>query len=356
MNKAQKKLLNMLTYKRKEGSVGQQLFNKRFIQPIMGKPDVHGNYLCEVLHGGKVISLDNAAKVLPNSIAFMAHHDTVHMSDGLQKVFYDPHTHSAFVDGKECLGADCTTGVWLILEMIKAKVPGLYIVHTGEECGGIGSSAIVKDKPLWMENTIAAISFDRYGTNSIITHQMGLRTCSESFSSDLESILNLNLKSDSGGVYTDSYEYADDISECTNISVGYYNQHTSKEYQDVDFALKLRDALIKADWSKLKPYRDPTVMEYDDYGYGGGWKVVKNKSNGYWSNYGSSYVSKFDEEYDTYATKDDNVDMLLGKYSSIERIVEAFPHEVAEVLSEYGYDRESLIRDILKCHDSLIPF
>ena len=39
MDKSKKKLLEMLTYKRREGSVGQQLFNKRFIQPMMGKPD-----------------------------------------------------------------------------------------------------------------------------------------------------------------------------------------------------------------------------------------------------------------------------------------------------------------------------
>ena len=48
MNKSKKKLLEMLTYKRREGSVGQQLFNKRFIQPVMGKPDKVGNYLCQV--------------------------------------------------------------------------------------------------------------------------------------------------------------------------------------------------------------------------------------------------------------------------------------------------------------------
>lgn len=337
MDKSKKKLLEMLTYKRKEGSVGQQLFNKRFIQPMMGKPDEVGNYLCQVYPDGKVERFRGVIHP-KNKIIFMAHHDTVHKTDGRQKVFYDPTADVAYVDHNECLGADCTTGVFLILEMIRYKVPGLYIIHTGEECGGIGSSDIVDGKPKWLNDVEACISFDRYGTNSIITHQMGQRTCSESFANDLESILKMNLKSDSGGVYTDSYEYCGLVSECTNISVGYYNQHTKKESQDIEFAIRLRDALIKADWSKIRGYRDPTVVEYEDWGYGRGW-TSKNKQ--------STFVSKFDKAG---ATDDDNFDYLCSKYSSLERVVEAFPYEASQILQEYGYDKEGLIRDILNHH------
>lgn len=339
MNKSQKKLLEMLSYKRKEGSVGQQLFNKRFIQPMMGKPDEIGNYLCQVYPDGHVEKFRGVIHP-KNKIIFMAHHDTVHRTDGRQKVLYDTILNTAFVDHNECLGADCTTGVFLILEMIRYKVPGLYIIHTGEECGGIGSSSIVEGNPKWLKDVEACISFDRYGTNSIITHQMGQRTCSESFANDLESILKMNLKSDSGGVYTDSYEYCDIVSECTNISVGYYNQHTKTEYQDMDFAIRLRDALVKADWSKIRGYRDPTVIEYE------GWT---SNNKGYWTNHGSGseYVSKFDKAG---ATDDGNYDYLRDKYSSIERVVEAFPYEVSQILQEYGYDKEGLVKDILNYH------
>ena len=339
MNKSQKKLLDMLTYKRREGSVGQQLFNERFIQPMMGKPDKVGNYLCQVYPDGQVERFRGVIHP-KNKIIFMAHHDTVHRTDGRQKVFYDTVSKTAFVDHDECLGADCTTGVFLILEMIRYKVPGLYIIHTGEECGGIGSSFIVGGKPKWLNEVEACISFDRYGTNSIITHQMGQRTCSDSFADDIESILKMNLKSDSGGVYTDSYEYCNLVSECTNISVGYYNQHTKTEYQDMDFVMKLRDALINADWGKLRGYRDPTVIEYDDYGKG--W-TSKNKQP-YWTN----RSSEFDKAG---ATDDDNCEYLCDKYSSIERVVEAFPYETSQILQEYGYDKSGLIKDILNYHE-----
>ena len=333
-----KKLLNMLTYKRKEGSVGQKMFCERFIQPMMGKPDKFNNYICEVLANGELI---NNPIYSISKIAFMAHHDTVHRTDGRQSVMVDSQYKFAFVDHKECLGADCTTGVWLILEMIRNKVPGLYIIHTGEECGGIGSGDLVKSDPKWLSQIDFAISFDRMGVDSIITHQMGIRTCSESFSSDLESILNLNLKSDSGGTYTDSYEYSEIVSECTNISVGYTRQHTANETQDLVFAEKLRVALINADWSKLKPYRDPTVRDYGDCAFGYNYPSVSK---------GSIYKSQFD------APRNDEVEELLSSFPTMEKLVQEFPYEVVEMLSEYGYDRQSLAKEIIRKNDWIERF
>lgn len=338
MDKSKKKLLEMLTYKRREGSVGQKLFNKRFIQPMMGKPDKVGNYLCQVYPDGKVKRFKGVIHS-KNKIIFMAHHDTVHNTDGIQKVIYDSVSDFAYVDHDECLGADCTTGVFLVLEMIRYKVPGIYIIHTGEECGGIGSSSLVGSNPKWLNDVEACISFDRYGTNSIVTHQMGRRTCSESFADDLESVLKMNLISDSGGIYTDSYEYHELVSECTNISVGYYNQHTKKESQDMGFVIQLRDALVKADWSKIKGYRDPSTLEYDDHMY------VSNKQSN-WISYGINSAKSISKE-------DDNFQYLCDKYGTIEKVVESFPYEVSQILSEYGYDKQGLIKDILNYHSWL---
>ena len=109
--------------------------------------------------------------------------------------------------------------------------------------------------------------------------------------------------------------------------------------------MKLRDAIINADWGKLYGYRDPTIVEYDDWGYGSGkgW-TSKNKNQ---QNNVSSFVPKFDKSG---ATDDDNYDYLCEKYSSIERVVEAFPYEASQILQEYGYDKEGLIKDILNYH------
>ena len=64
---------------------------------------------------------------------------------------------------------------------MEASIPGVYVIHTGEEIGCIGSQAIVKDRPQWFDYVQFAISFDRKGYSSVVTYQMGHRTCSDNF-------------------------------------------------------------------------------------------------------------------------------------------------------------------------------
>jgi hypothetical protein len=239
----------MLSYKRPEGSRSQEKFCNRFLRPVFGAPDPAGNYI-------KIIG-DKPR------VAFMSHHDTVHKKNGKQKVFVEGNW--VFSNG-DCLGADCTTGVYIMLEMISMNIPGVYVVHAAEEIGCRGSSFIVEDylerkEPHWIDHVDFAISFDRFGTKSIITHQMGYRTASESFSKSFAEELNMGHTSDDSGSYTDSNEYADVISECTNLSVGYYDQHTSRESQDLDYLDGLIEALGKVKWENLVAARDPDAID-----------------------------------------------------------------------------------------------
>lgn len=172
----------------------------------------------------------------------------------------DPAQHNI-----NCLGADCTVGVWLILEMIAAKVPGVYVIHADEEVGRVGAEAIttehakhMRDGSLspyyWIDLVDVAISFDRKGTNEIITHQSGRTRCaSDAFADSLSAVLSPDLvangyselvKSDKGS-FTDSYSYRGLVNECINLCVGYTAQHTSSEKQDIKFAVIMRNALIE---------------------------------------------------------------------------------------------------------------
>ena len=65
-------LLEMLRYKRPEGSREQKRFCNRFLRPASGNPDDHGNYTLVIGDDPK--------------IAFMSHHDTVHKQGGKQRV------------------------------------------------------------------------------------------------------------------------------------------------------------------------------------------------------------------------------------------------------------------------------
>ena len=250
-------LIEMLRYKRPQGTQTQDEFCERFLEPHFGLPDRHGNY---------ILSIGDAPK-----LCFASHHDTVHRTEGLQQLVVTSNVVSvADTSISSCLGADCTTGVWLMLGMIEAGIEGVYVVHAAEEVGCVGSSALVKDNPYWLTGIDAVISFDRYGDTSVITHQMGKRTASSEFATSFADALDLpQLIADPNGSYTDSNEYADVVSECTNISVGYYGQHGVNETQDLEFADLLMYKLCAADWSKLVIARDPSLYEsqYEDDNY-----------------------------------------------------------------------------------------
>jgi len=250
-------LIEMLRYKRPQGTQTQDEFCERFLEPHFGLPDRHGNYILSI---GETPTL-----------CFASHHDTVHRTEGLQQLVVTSNVVSvADTAISSCLGADCTTGVWLMLGMIEAGIEGVYVVHAAEEVGCVGSSALVKDNPYWLTGIDAVISFDRYGDTSVITHQMGKRTASSEFATSFADAVDLpQLIADPNGSYTDSNEYADVVPECTNISVGYYGQHGVNETQDLEFADLLMYKLCAADWSKLVIARDPSLYEsqYEDDNY-----------------------------------------------------------------------------------------
>jgi hypothetical protein len=313
MNYNEQTLVEMLGYMRPQDSTAQEMFCDKYLLPVMGKPDAHGNY---------ILSVGNR----PN-IAFMAHHDTVHRNGGIHK----PHVSKGIVSTKaDCLGADCTTGVWLILAMIQANVTGLYVVHAAEEVGCIGSRGIVDDNPSWIADTQAAISFDRRGYDSIVTHQMGERTASDAFAVSLNDALGMQMKPDSTGSYTDSNEYAYVIDECTNISVGYRGQHTSHETQDLPFAMALRDRLIQADWTTIVVKRDAAIA-YDDY---------KAAYKGY------AQGGNYNSYQDTYGNGRYDDDRFTSELMTMADLVYENPDEIADLLLSYGFNLNDLREEL----------
>ena len=167
-------------------------------------------------------------------------------------------------DGNTVLGADDKSGTTVMLYMMAHNVPGLYYFFIGEERGGIGSNALadVYESVDYLKNVKRCISFDRRNYNSIITNQMGTECCSPEFADALCDAYNANgmeMKPYNGGIYTDSASFIEDIPECTNVSVGYFNEHTGKEKQNITFLIKLCEASVKVNWDSL-----PTKRSLDE--------------------------------------------------------------------------------------------
>ena len=155
------------------------------------------------------------------------------------------------------LSADDKSGVTVMLYMIEHNVPGLYYFFLGEERGGIGSGLIARDFKTYdhLEGINKCISFDRRNYYSVITHQTYTRCCSDIFAESLCAELNkngLNMKPDNTGIFTDSANFVEHIAECTNISVGYFNEHSHQEYQNITFLEQLCKACVNIDWNALE--------------------------------------------------------------------------------------------------------
>jgi len=210
------------------------------------------------------------------STMFTSHLDTV---GGDKKVTHVIEGNMIKTDGTSVLGADDKSGVVIMLYMIEKKIPGLYIFFLGEEVGCKGSKALSS----WVEKNkkdkkysgiTKVISFDRKDIDSVITHQMSERCCSDDFADSLISEFGKNgltYRKDTGGVLTDSVQFTDLYAECTNLSVGYWSQHTNNERQDIDFLEKLTIACTKIDWEGLTIKRKPGETErlsYSRKGYG----------------------------------------------------------------------------------------
>lgn len=314
-----KVLLEMLRIKRgyhasSKGS-GTHLLTDRYLRGAQGADttiiDAMGNVIISVgfeldkpTRTEEGFHFDSAGVVPPTM--FSCHIDTVHGEVGLQSVQVNTINGRDIVtladkSDTRCLGADDAAGIWIMLNMIKAKVKGLYVFHNGEEVGGIGSGLLSSMNPEFFSQFKHCIAFDRKGTHSIITAQMGSVCCSTLFANTLGSMIGMGHLPDSTGVYTDSAEYTHLIPECTNLSVGYYNEHTVKESLDLTYLTQLVQALLTVDFDTLPVYRSPDVFDNE---------VLS---------------SDYDYDYDNYS-------YLNKDYTFYEDLVLQSPYEAAELL------------------------
>ena len=250
----------------------------------------------------------NVTVDLGGTTCFTAHQDTVDNKLGVNELVIDEYGLLSVKDGG-VLGADCGSGMYIMIRMILAGKAGLYVFFSTEEQGRIGSSAYT------MPDTITkCISFDRKGTDNLITHQMGERGCSDAFADAFIAAFDLPYKKDPTGSFTDSYSFFDKVPECINMSVGYYNQHTKNESQDVPFLESLVNACIALDWDALPVERDPSVTEWED----DDWDWYKPKGNKKFK-YNSQYYGKYDPVI-----------------KSVDDFVYDYPWVVADLLEVYG--------------------
>lgn len=230
---------SMLELRRPAGSTTEREFINRFIKPLGCLPDNYGNY---------------HLRIGDAPVIWSSHTDTVHAKAG-RMIVNEKDGILSVGDKSNCLGADDCAGVWLMTQMIEKGIEGYYIFHREEEGGGCGSAWISSDpeyrKYIEDEGFKAIIALDRMGYADIITHQSFDRCCSDDFALSLAEQLGGDFKPSQRGSFTDSANYTGIIGECTNLSIGYFKQHSYLETQDFNFLTFLLDKLCTLDFNKL---------------------------------------------------------------------------------------------------------
>lgn len=233
-----------------------QWFTRALTPALQPKADAYGNFHLKIGDS--------------SSVMFMAHTDTVDSrADGIKHLVTDKAHSYLALDTKDAsnngyvLGADDGAGCEILCCMAEAGIQGHYIWTANEERGCLGTNWMLTNTPEVFTGITHAISFDRKGTQDILTHQCGKRCCSQVFAEMLG--LPLGLTPSPHGAFTDTECLTSVVPECTNVSIGYAQAHTSEESLDLVYLEKLiRKLVAYKGWELLPIVREPTDDTYED--------------------------------------------------------------------------------------------
>lgn len=220
-------------------------------------------------------------------VGIVAHADTVHATP-VQDLYFDRIKNTMW--SPEGLGADDRAGVFAMIKILQSGLRPTLIVTTDEEVGGIGASKLVGDIRNMDLNFL--IELDRRGGQDAVFYDCD--------NLDFEDYI------EDFGFKTSWGSFSDICILCpvwgmagVNLSIGYYNEHTSREILVVD---EMLDTIEKTE-NILRSVSDADTFEfieavssYSKYFKSGG-SYDSYSYYGYSSAYGCSDGDYFEDGY-----------------------------------------------------------
>ena len=165
-----------------------------------------------------------------------AHLDEVHsiQDRGKYSAFYDEESDTikgySSTHKKQCgIGADDKNGIWVALQAARKLDKIKVVLFYGEEVGCVGSSCAKMD---FFDDCRYVLQVDRKGKSDVVTNISYVDIASQDFIDDLADISKDYGRQETSGAMTDVLELAEKGVgiACINMSCGYYNPHTAKEF------------------------------------------------------------------------------------------------------------------------------
>lgn len=152
-------------------------------------------------------------------VLLVAHLDTVH-KELVRKIIYD--NDMDILSSPQGIGGDDRCGVYMVLEVLKAFNCSVLFCED-EECGGIGADKFTRTELAKTLEFNYMIEFDRKGSNDAVFYDCA--------NDEFEEFITEEFYKTAWGSFSDISVLAP-FFECAavNLSCGYYNAHTTKEY------------------------------------------------------------------------------------------------------------------------------
>ena len=181
-----------------------------------------------------------------------AHLDEVHSVNdrGKYSAFYDEESKTikgySTTHKEQCgIGADDKNGIWVALQAARKLDNVKVVLFYGEEVGCVGSSNAEMD---FFDDCRYVLQVDRKGKSDVVTNISYVDIASQDFIDDLADISKEYGRQETYGMMTDVLELTEKGVgiACINMSCGYYNPHTAKEFtvvselqETLDFVLDI---------------------------------------------------------------------------------------------------------------------
>lgn len=221
----------------------------------------------------------------------------------------------------EGLGADDKNGIWIALKCFDAFAAIKLAFFVEEERGCLGSSKANLD---FFKDCRFVIQCDRKGGHDFIQSISGTKLCSEEFINDVP-LAKYGFKREFG-MMTDvqTLRKKGVKVSCCNISCGYYEPHTNREYTllpELKNTLSFVKDIIKTCTKTYEDEAPKPLYIYDDDeqrgwfggGYGGGYS-----SGGFISR---STTERLDDLEFCVQSHEDSIDELLRRIAALEKKV-----------------------------------